>query len=40
MLKAPPDNSGLVDLVPLIVEDTAIRHKLLVKNPARLYEFD
>jgi 2-pyrone-4,6-dicarboxylate lactonase len=40
MLKMPPDNPGLVDLVPLIAEDAAIRHKLLVDNPARLYGFE
>ncbi len=39
MLKMPPDNPGLVDLVPLIAEDAAVRHKLLVDNPARLYGF-
>jgi 2-pyrone-4,6-dicarboxylate lactonase len=39
MLKMPQDNAGLVDLVPLIAEDVAVRHKLLVDNPARLYGF-
>jgi 2-pyrone-4,6-dicarboxylate lactonase len=39
MLKMPPDNSGLVDLVPLIAADAQVRHKLLVDNPARLYGF-
>jgi predicted TIM-barrel fold metal-dependent hydrolase len=39
MLKMPPDNAALVDLVPSIAEDAAVRHKLLVDNPARLYGF-
>jgi predicted TIM-barrel fold metal-dependent hydrolase len=29
-----------VDLLPLIAPDEALRGKLLVDNPARLYEFD
>jgi predicted TIM-barrel fold metal-dependent hydrolase len=39
MLKMPPDNVALVDLVPLIAKDAETRHKLLVDNPARLYGF-
>ena len=40
MLKMPPDNVALVDLVPLIAQDPSVRQKLLVDNPARLYGFD
>jgi len=40
MLRLPPDNPALVDLVPSIAEDAVVRHKLLVENPARLYGFD
>jgi 2-pyrone-4,6-dicarboxylate lactonase len=39
MLKLQPDNPGLVDLVPFIAEDAAVRHKLLMDNPAKLYGF-
>ena len=34
-----PNDGDLVDLVPLIAPDEASRHKLLVENPARLYEW-
>jgi 2-pyrone-4,6-dicarboxylate lactonase len=34
-----PNDGDLVDLVPLIAPDDASRHKLLVENPARLYEW-
>ncbi|HEV2552056.1 MAG TPA: amidohydrolase family protein [Stellaceae bacterium] len=34
-----PNDGELVDLVPLIAPDPAIRQKLLVENPARLYDF-
>jgi 2-pyrone-4,6-dicarboxylate lactonase len=34
-----PNDGDLVDLVPLIAPDPAIRQKLLVANPARLYDF-
>jgi len=34
-----PNDGDLVDLVPRIVPDPAIRQKLLVENPARLYDF-
>jgi hypothetical protein len=40
MLKMPQDNVALVDLVPLIAPDPLVRQKLLVDNPARLYQFD
>jgi predicted TIM-barrel fold metal-dependent hydrolase len=39
MLKMTPDNPALVDLVPFIAEDVAVRRKLLVENPAKLYGF-
>jgi predicted TIM-barrel fold metal-dependent hydrolase len=29
-----------VDLLPVIAPDEALRSKLLVDNPARLYDFD
>ena len=35
-----PNDGDLVDLVPLIAPDAAMQHKLLVANPARLYDFD
>jgi predicted TIM-barrel fold metal-dependent hydrolase len=35
-----PNEEDLVGLVPLIAPDEAIRHKLLVDNPAKLYGFD
>ena len=34
-----PNDGDLVDLLPLIAPDDALRRKLLVDNPARLYEF-
>jgi 2-pyrone-4,6-dicarboxylate lactonase len=34
-----PNDGDLVDLVPLIAPDEASRYKLLVENPARLYEW-
>ena len=34
-----PNDGDLVDLVPLIAPDENIRQKLLVHNPARLYDF-
>jgi len=40
MLKMPQDNVALVDLVPSIAEDEGVRQKLLVDNPARLYDFN
>lgn len=35
-----PDDGDLVDLVPLYAPDPALRQKLLVDNPARLFRFD
>jgi predicted TIM-barrel fold metal-dependent hydrolase len=37
--KFMPNDGDLVDLVPLIAPDAAHRRKLLVDNPARLYDF-
>ena len=34
---AMPDEGALVDLLPLYAPDEAVRHKLLVDNPAALY---
>jgi 2-pyrone-4,6-dicarboxylate lactonase len=34
-----PDDGDLVDLVPLYAPDPAVRQKLLVVNPARLFRF-
>ena len=34
-----PDDADLVELLPLIAPDAAIRQKLLVDNPERLYGF-
>jgi 2-pyrone-4,6-dicarboxylate lactonase len=34
-----PDDADLVDLLPLIAPDPAVRQKLLVDNPERLYRF-
>ena len=35
-----PDDRDLVGLVPLMAPDETVRQKLLVDNPARLYDFD
>ena len=37
--KNMPNDGDLVDLVPLFAPDAALRQKLLVDNPARLYDF-
>ena len=34
-----PDDGHLVDLIPRYAPDEAVRHKLLVDNPAALYGF-
>jgi hypothetical protein len=34
-----PNDGEIVDLIPLHAPDPAIRHKLLVENPARLFKF-
>ena len=38
-LKVMPNDGDLVDLIPLYAPDPAVRQKLLVDNPARLYRF-
>jgi len=35
-----PNDGDLVDLVPLIAPDEQLRHRLLVENPATLYDFE
>jgi predicted TIM-barrel fold metal-dependent hydrolase len=34
-----PNDGGLVDLMFRFCPDEALRHRLLVDNPARLYDF-
>jgi predicted TIM-barrel fold metal-dependent hydrolase len=34
-----PNDGDLVDLVPLMAPDEARQRKLLIDNPARLYDF-
>ena len=38
--KHMPNDGDLVDLIPLMMPDAAIRQKVLVDNPARLYGFE
>lgn len=38
-VQAMPDDGDLVDLLPMIAPDAAIRQKLLVENPARFFGF-
>jgi len=38
-VKIMPNDGEIVDLIPLYARDPAIRHKLLVENPARLFSF-
>jgi len=39
-VKVMPNDGDLVDLVPLFLPDAALQRKVLVDNPARLFEFD
>jgi len=39
-VKHMPNDGDLVDLIPLMAPDPAIRKKILVDNPARLYGFE
>ncbi|WP_371425370.1 amidohydrolase [Tardiphaga sp.] len=39
-VKAMPNDGDLVDLIPLFAPDPVIQQKILVDNPARLFEFD
>ena len=38
--KYMPNDGDLVDLLPVMICDEAIRHQVLVTNPARLFGFD
>jgi predicted TIM-barrel fold metal-dependent hydrolase len=38
-VKAMPNDGDLVDLIPLFAPDAKTQQKLLVDNPARLYDF-
>jgi 2-pyrone-4,6-dicarboxylate lactonase len=37
--KYMPNDADLIDLIPLFAPDEALQHRLLVKNPERLYDF-
>ncbi len=39
-VKAMPNDGDLVDLIPLFAPEVELQQKLLVDNPARLFEFD
>ena len=39
-VKAMPNDGDLVDLIPLFAPEPELQHKMLVDNPARLFEFD
>ena len=39
-VKIMPNDGEIVDLIPLYAPDAAVRQKLLVDNPARLFRFD
>jgi 2-pyrone-4,6-dicarboxylate lactonase len=38
-VKTMPNDGDLADLIPLFAPESDLQHKLLVSNPARLYEF-
>jgi 2-pyrone-4,6-dicarboxylate lactonase len=38
-VKVMPNDGDLVDLVPLFAPEAELQHKILVANPARLFEF-
>jgi 2-pyrone-4,6-dicarboxylate lactonase len=38
-VKVMPNDGEIVDLIPLYAPDTAIQHRLLADNPARLFKF-
>lgn len=38
--QGPTNDGDLVDLIPTYAPDSAIQHKILVDNPAKLYGFD
>jgi predicted TIM-barrel fold metal-dependent hydrolase len=37
--KHMPNDADLLDMVPLMIRDESVRKKILVDNPARLYDF-
>jgi 2-pyrone-4,6-dicarboxylate lactonase len=39
-VKVMPNDGDLVDLIPLFAPEAELQRKLLVSNPARLFEFD
>jgi 2-pyrone-4,6-dicarboxylate lactonase len=39
-VKVMPNDGDLVDLIPLFAPEPELQHKILVANPARLFEFD
>ena len=39
-VKVMPNDGDLVDLIPLFAPETEFQQKILVDNPARLFEFD
>jgi predicted TIM-barrel fold metal-dependent hydrolase len=39
-VKVMPNDGDLVDLIPLFAPEVELQQKILVKNPARLFEFD
>lgn len=39
-VKAMPNDGDLVDLIPLFAPDPMVQQKILVDNPARLFDFD
>ncbi len=38
-VKTMPNDGDLVDIIPLMIPDPALQHRVLVDNPARLFEF-
>jgi len=39
-VKVMPNDGDLVDLIPLFAPESEVQEKILVSNPARLFEFD
>lgn len=39
-VKFMPNDGDLVDMIPLFAPDAAVQHKLLVRNPERLFKFE
>jgi predicted TIM-barrel fold metal-dependent hydrolase len=39
-VRVMPNDGDLVDLVPLFAPEAELQQKILVSNPARLFEFD